>query len=166
MITTGMMIPGLRDSQFLLITLVCHQSEQKCCPITWQIFIANVCSIIFVHGFTGDREETWTAQGKSLWPRDVLSRYVPTARILTWGYGTGFYSKSSEKKERNGLRSIGRTLARNIETWREDTVTPKNHPIIFVAHSIGGIVVEQVCGILRIKSVEDIANINYYKGFD
>lgn len=93
----------------------------------------NVFSIIFVHGSTGDREKTWTSQGKALWPRDFLSKDIPNARILTWGYVAEPFSTRS-----------GRNLYRDIETWREDTVTPAERPIIFVAHSTGGIVVEQV----------------------
>lgn len=123
--------------------------------------IANVCSIIFVHGCTGDREKTWTSQGEVLWPQDLLSKDVPTARILTWGYDAELvFSRPIN------MPYTGRSLVRDIEVWREDTVTPAERPIIFVAHSIGGLVVEQVRQILCIRSVEDIANMKYYEGFD
>lgn len=132
------------------------------------VIIPNVCSIIFVHGCTGDREETWTFQEQVLWPRDFLSKDVPTARILTWGFGAkSFFDRSDRKISYNyGVQIIGANLTRDIETWREDTVTPAERPIIFVAHSIGGLVVEQVRQSLRIISVEDVANVKYYEGID
>ena len=44
-------------------------------------------SIVFVHGLTGDREATWTAQGASEpWPKTLLPSILPTARVLMFGY--------------------------------------------------------------------------------
>lgn len=43
--------------------------------------------ICFVHGLTGDRTTTWTAQGQSdLWPKTLLPSKLSTARILSYGY--------------------------------------------------------------------------------
>lgn len=126
----------------------------------FQAIIANVCSIIFVHGSTGDRDKTWTSQGQVLWPQDLLSKDVPTARVLTWGYDAeNLFSRHGQ------MQHIGRTLVRDIRFRRKNTVTPAGRPIVFVAHGIGGLVVEQVRQIPCIQSVEDIANIDYYEGF-
>jgi pimeloyl-ACP methyl ester carboxylesterase len=135
---------------------------------TSKVIIPNVCSIIFVHGCTGDREKTWTSQEKVLWPRDFLSKDVPSARILTWGFGAKYVFDRPDQKisYSYGLQTIGQALARDIGTWREDTVTPAERPIIFVAHSIGGLVVEQVCRKLYTKSIEDIRNTDYHEGTD
>ena len=100
--------------------------------------IANVHSIIFIHGCTGDREKNWTSQEKVFWPRDLLSKDVPTARILTWGYDASLFFSVS----RDQLLDV--TLARDLKTWRKKTVTPVERPIIFVAHGIGGLILEQV----------------------
>lgn len=45
--------------------------------------------VVFVHGLTGNRDKTWTAQDASEpWPKTLLPSRLPTARILTFGYDT------------------------------------------------------------------------------
>jgi hypothetical protein len=52
-------------------------------PADWQ----HSKSIIFVHGLTGDREETWTAKNAvAPWPQTLLPAQIPSARVLTFGY--------------------------------------------------------------------------------
>lgn len=51
--------------------------------------------ICFVHGLTGDRESTWTAEGQSiLWPKTLLPSKFHKARILTFGYDAYIVRKS------------------------------------------------------------------------
>jgi hypothetical protein len=46
-----------------------------------------LCSIVFVHGLNGHREETWTAPGQTEpWPKTLLPEEITDARILTFGY--------------------------------------------------------------------------------
>jgi len=45
-----------------------------------------MCSIVFVHGISGNRESTWTKNGV-LWSQVLLTEDFPEARILTAGYG-------------------------------------------------------------------------------
>jgi hypothetical protein len=48
---------------------------------------ANVGSIIFLHGITGNREATWTAKGApGPWPSQFLPPVLPRARIMLFGY--------------------------------------------------------------------------------
>ena len=43
--------------------------------------------LVFVHGLTGDRQRTWTQPHASEpWPKSILPRHFPEARILTHGY--------------------------------------------------------------------------------
>lgn len=43
--------------------------------------------IVLVHGLNGDPRNTWTSRESGVfWPRDLLSKILPRARILTYGY--------------------------------------------------------------------------------
>jgi hypothetical protein len=44
-------------------------------------------SIVLVHGLEGDSESTWTYEPTNLfWPRDLLPKDLPKARILVFSY--------------------------------------------------------------------------------
>lgn len=42
--------------------------------------------VFFIHGLTGNRENTWSYQNGCFWPRQILPVGFPTARIRTLGY--------------------------------------------------------------------------------
>ena len=48
--------------------------------------------IVAVHGLNGHREETWTAENRVNWLRDLLPKDLPTARIFSWGYDASTHS--------------------------------------------------------------------------
>ncbi|KAK8092130.1 Protein SERAC1 [Apiospora kogelbergensis] len=57
--------------------------------------------VVFVHGLTGDREQTWTAHNESEpWPQTLLPSRIPTARVLTFGYDA---SVADWKRMRTGM---------------------------------------------------------------
>jgi len=100
--------------------------------------------LVFVHGLTGHREKTWTADGTSggPWPRTLLPRKIPNARILTFGYDarvTDLRGVVSNNRVGNHARNLLAALA----THREDDST-NDRPIIFIVHSLGGLVCEDV----------------------
>jgi hypothetical protein len=46
--------------------------------------LAILVDIVFVHGLYGGRQKTWTKrEWTTLWPRDLLSKDVEIARIMT-----------------------------------------------------------------------------------
>jgi protein SERAC1 len=51
-------------------------------------YLANVNSIVFVHGLRGGRESTWTKEGV-VWPKEILLKDVVKSRILSFGYNSG-----------------------------------------------------------------------------
>lgn len=104
-----------------------------------------VLDIVFVHGITGNRESTWTAQTGSesiFWPRDLLPRDVPDSRIVTWGYDAdvvGFWAMASQ----NRIGEHAGNFVNQVTGMRERTNT-EDRPILLVTHSMGGLVAEDV----------------------
>ncbi|KAJ5703331.1 hypothetical protein N7493_011720 [Penicillium malachiteum] len=104
--------------------------------------------IIFVHGLTGNRETTWThrSTGK-FWPQDFLPHELPDVRILTFGYDADIIG-AIHNASSNTLTDHGKSLAEKLAMWRRRSRT-NLRPLIFVAHSLGGLVVEQALLISR-----------------
>ncbi|KAH6666683.1 Alpha/Beta hydrolase protein, partial [Halenospora varia] len=101
-------------------------------------------SIVFVHGLTGNRDKTWTHPSGVFWPLE-LAKDIPTARILTFGYDADVI-KLWGVAGSNNLRNHGKNLASAVSDRRRDC---RHRPIIFIAHSLGGLVCEQallICG--------------------
>ncbi|KAF2241532.1 hypothetical protein BU26DRAFT_525046 [Trematosphaeria pertusa] len=120
--------------------------------------VKAIVDIVFVHGLHGNKETTWTAttkDGKVLWPRDLLPQDIKEARILTWGYDshiTHFWTKTSL----GNVDTHARNLCADLSSLREYTDTT-DRPIIFVAHSLGGIVCANTL-VLSENSAEPYAN--------
>ncbi|KAF2107778.1 Alpha/Beta hydrolase protein [Lophiotrema nucula] len=100
-----------------------------------------VVDIIFIHGLGGHRERTWRANGASNpWPQTLLPSKVPNARILTFGYGADV-ADWVRMVSANSLGNHAMNLLTAIATYREEDKT-NNRPIIFVCHSLGGLLCE------------------------
>ncbi|KAF7502930.1 hypothetical protein GJ744_004806 [Endocarpon pusillum] len=95
-----------------------------------------VVDICFVHGLTGDREETWTAKNQQAsWPQVLLPHPLKHARILTWGYDAYLVHKGVSSSNR--LIDHATNLVNDLTTDRaEHNVLSRS--LIFVAHSLGG----------------------------
>ncbi|KLJ05394.1 hypothetical protein EMPG_11111 [Blastomyces silverae] len=74
-----------------------------------------------------------------MWPRDLLAPDFHTARILTFGYDADVM-KVWEPTSSNQILDNGKALAFAVLAHRQDDAATR--PIIFVAHSLGGIVCE------------------------
>ncbi len=94
--------------------------------------------ICFVHGLTGDRESTWTADGQSTpWPKTLLPPKLNKARILTYGYDAYIVRKGVAGSNR--LIDHAANLLHDLTTDRSSS-NASSRPLIFVAHSLGGLV--------------------------
>ncbi|EHK48670.1 hypothetical protein TRIATDRAFT_191799 [Trichoderma atroviride IMI 206040] len=102
-------------------------------------------SVVFLHGLTGHREKTWTAEGETEpWLKTLLPKDLPTARIITYGYDADVLHLTRVAGQ-NTIREHAKTLINDLSALRTDTV---GRPIIFVVHSLGGLVIQealQIC---------------------
>lgn len=100
-------------------------------------------SIILIHGVNGDPIKTWEhvssdGSGKRvLWPRDLLPKDFPAARVLSFGYNGDIYRNDSVA----GIRDLARSLLSYLSIKRRGV--DSNRPILFIAHCLGGLIVKQ-----------------------
>lgn len=93
-----------------------------------------------VHGLHGDWRDTWTSDSKNLWLRDDLPRRLSDggvkARVMSYGYNANtVFSKS--------VVNINDTANDLLIRLNGEQDSPER-PLLFIAHSLGGILVEQV----------------------
>lgn len=107
--------------------------------------------VCFIHGLTGNRESTWTAHGQSMpWPKTLLPGRLPGARILAYGYDAYIVRKSVAGSNR--LIDHAKNLLNDLTADRT-RCSASSRPIIFIAHSLGGLVCKEA--ILRSRNHPD-----------
>ncbi|KAG5977053.1 hypothetical protein E4U54_007146, partial [Claviceps lovelessii] len=101
--------------------------------------------VVLVHGLNGDPQKTWTASNGTFWPRDLLPTALrgAQANILTYGYNADVYSRKNDRSASNNfIHQHAQTLVTNLTMFRKSEGTYRN-PIIWVCHSLGGILVKR-----------------------
>jgi hypothetical protein len=122
-------------------------------------------NIIAVHGLNGDAYSTWTHPNGTLWLRDLLPNFLPGCRVYTYGYPSQVVFNRSYADVSAYARRLLNSIRGLWEEWAEVRLRHfqgkclwSNHPgwltlrgslqasrsIIFICHSLGGIVVKQV----------------------
>jgi hypothetical protein len=119
-----------------------------------------------VHGLQGHPRITWTRkfQARSqftsgskrqkldksaeeptsiYWPADLLPEDCPRVRILTFGYESHVSRFFRGPADQNNVVEHGRDLLYALEMHRREKIASAR-PIIFVAHSLGGLLVKEV----------------------
>ncbi|GKZ47865.1 hypothetical protein AbraIFM66951_011440 [Aspergillus brasiliensis] len=96
--------------------------------------------IVAVHGLNpkskkNHAEKTWESNGK-LWLRDFLPKQLPRARIFLFSYN----SKVAIQSSAAGVREQAHVLLDRLRLERENC---EYRPLLFIAHSLGGIVVKE-----------------------
>ncbi|KIV92177.1 polyubiquitin [Exophiala mesophila] len=95
--------------------------------------------IIAVHGLNGKARGTWKdVETGRLWLEDFLPEAMPNARIMTFGYDSSLLLSRSKA----GIEDFALDLLNRIWMLRQTQKT-KARPLIFVAHSLGGVVVKK-----------------------
>ncbi|CAG8951465.1 hypothetical protein HYFRA_00007381 [Hymenoscyphus fraxineus] len=111
--------------------------------------------IIAIHGLNGHPLRTWTSPtSQTLWHRDLLPQSIPHARIQTFGYdATAAFSTNT-----SGIQEHARDLLRCVSESRTQSFE-KSRPLIFIAHSLGGLVLKQALVIASKSEGRDYGNI-------
>jgi hypothetical protein len=117
----------------------------------WGLFILHdqpedmpgVIDIIAIHGINGHYTKTWTgmsATGQHMnWLKDFLPEKLPPARIFSYGYNSAVqFSKSTAS-----IADFADELLSHISSHRSNP-TQLARPLIFICHSLGGIVFKKV----------------------
>jgi len=152
--------------------------------------IAPIADIVFIHGLQGHPKETWqfpaatpakpkrglwglffskpqpeggddtnnVASKTIFWPKDLLSTDCQNARILTYGYDSHVSHFFSGPANQNNISAHGRSLLNALELNRREC--PKR-PLVFVVHSLGGIIIKEALRRSRGagKDDQDLRNI-------
>ncbi|EOO02000.1 putative and nb-arc domain protein [Phaeoacremonium minimum UCRPA7] len=98
--------------------------------------------IVLIHGLNGEPQKTWTAKNGIFWPTDLLPDSLKDAHanVLVYGYNADVYSSRNDKKSEDSTRN----------------------PIIWVAHSLGGILLKRALEYsndVRVSQHEDYRSI-------
>jgi len=142
---------------------------------------APSADIIFVHGLGGSSEKTWCYDGDSdrFWPKLwlPLEPEISSARIMSFGYNADY--RNTGPNSVSSISDFARDLLFNLKFGRDiedrndldigkvGSFDPNSNsfcslvyqrPIIFVVHSMGGLVFKKV-GALRVF-VDQIPIIN------
>ena len=78
------------------------------------------------------------------WPQDLLPTKLPNFRVLTWGYDVDIDHALSGASTATIFQHAGNLLS-DLADARVSKEAEKR-PLVFVAHSLGGIVVKDVSG--------------------
>ncbi|KAI1489344.1 hypothetical protein F5X96DRAFT_670791 [Biscogniauxia mediterranea] len=94
--------------------------------------------IIAIHGLNGDAFTTWTHANGKMWIRDLLPNFLPGCRVYTYGYPSKVFCNSSLSR----VQEYSKGLLSSVRDLYDDPDTGAR-PIIFICHSLGGIVCKQ-----------------------
>src|SRR5437016_8883610 len=100
--------------------------------------MSDMPSIIAVHGLGGNWQRTWTASNGKHWVRDFLPHQLRTANIHARVMAYGYNSDTWFSKAVTDVKSEAEALLDRLHGSRE--LEERARPIIFIAHSLGGIV--------------------------
>ncbi|KAL8893266.1 MAG: hypothetical protein Q9192_005438 [Flavoplaca navasiana] len=118
---------------------------------------ASTVDIVFVHGINGHPFGTWTSDNsRTFWPAELLPPFIEEvkARVLTYGYDADTVDSTFTRDDhpKSGLpgNELGQDRIHNHAEHLVATLCANRrvrhatkHPIVFVTHSLGGIVVKR-----------------------
>lgn len=87
-----------------------------------------------------DKEDEETQGQAVFWPRDLLKKDFPNARIMTYGYDSSI-TQGYHAVHQGNMFSHARDLLYKLEAKRRKLIS---RDLVFIAHSLGGILVKEV----------------------
>ncbi|KAF2999044.1 hypothetical protein E8E15_000155 [Penicillium rubens] len=108
-----------------------------------------IADIIAIAGLDGHAYGSWQGRGNlgRMWLRDFLSKDLPQCRTMIYGYNSKLSSHGVDT-----ILDYGRELIEEIKKIR-NTKELQQRPLIFIAHSFGGIIVAH-CLVKAIQTME------------
>ncbi|KAF2252190.1 ribonuclease-like protein p/mrp subunit [Trematosphaeria pertusa] len=120
-----------------------------------------VVDIVAVHGLNGHRLKTWTTKDTNrfwLGDADLLPSHLKRSRILTFGYDaavTALLGKTSSDR----ILQHAQTLVAELVADRE-LEDAAERPIIFICHSLGGIIVKRALAYSASRTSKLVAHLH------
>ncbi|KAH7190862.1 hypothetical protein DER44DRAFT_707818 [Fusarium oxysporum] len=104
----------------------------------------DICA---VHGLGGNAIDTWTANNGRMWLIDFLpvSNHFKGSRIMTFGFDSDLTDRSTVMELENWAETLLLSLNEVRTTDKE-----KTRPLLFVSHSLGGLVVRKAMARLHL----------------
>jgi protein SERAC1 len=100
-----------------------------------------------VHGLGGDSFSTWTKDGvnwlSDLLPLKAADGAFQNARIMTYGYDARVFIRPFAAKTTGRTFTFAEALLGDLSDMRSSQ-EEKVRPLIFMGHSLGGIVIKSV----------------------
>lgn len=110
---------------------------------------------IFSRGKTKARvSQTRPTEQEVYWPLDLLPNDCNNTRIFTWGYDSVVAKFFRGPTNKNNIFAYAKDLLYLLSNKRLDC---KGRPLVFIAHSMGGIIVKDV---IRRAAIEPDKNLN------
>ncbi|CAH0004296.1 unnamed protein product [Clonostachys byssicola] len=117
--------------------------------------------VVLLHGLNGSPENTWKhATSGFYWPWE-LSKQIPYARVMVFGYDADIKTSLSTSLAR--IQDLGTAFLTKLGNFRQKK-EERDRPLIFIGHSLGGLVIKQALwagsleGKLRANSQSRIYN--------
>ncbi|CAG8196739.1 unnamed protein product [Penicillium olsonii] len=109
-----------------------------------------IADIIAITGMDGHAYGSWQGRGNlgRMWLRDFLSKDLPQCRTMIYGYNSKLSSHGVDT-----ILDYGRELMEEIKKVRT-TKQLQQRPLIFIAHSFGGIILAH-CLVRAIQTLEE-----------